>query len=525
MSPSPSPAPAASPAARAARVAVSLLFFVNGFGFASWVPHIPTVQSRLGLSPSLLGVALLATAVGAIIAMPLTGAWVARWGSKNVTFVTALSFCALVSLPVRAPTFPLLLLAMGGMGAFYGAMDVAMNAHAIAVEQRLGRPVMSSFHALYSLGGLAGAGGSILWLSWGLTPPTHMLGAAVFGLLAVLGASRFLLADVTGEGGGHSFALPRGPLLTLGLLTLMGLMVEGAMADWSAVYLRQSLGSEAGLAGAGFATFSLTMASGRFLGDWLNRRFGPTVLVRVGATIAACGLGIALLLHHPVAAMIGFGCVGLGMSNVIPLLFSASGRMPGISASVGIAAVTTTGYGGFLAGPPLVGFLSEQVGLPVALGLLVVLMGLIAVLGSRMPGAEASPAQPQPPTMRIEHLALWTRDIERLRAFYEAYFQASASPRYVNERKQFTSYFLSFASGARLEIMSRPQVLPLSDDALPRGYAHLAISVGSQEAVDAMARRFRDDQVPVLDGPRRTGDGYYECVVLDPEGNRIEVTV
>ena len=127
--------------------------------------------------------------------------------------------------------------------------------------------------------------------------------------------------------------------------------------------------------------------------------------------------------------------------------------------------------------------------------------------------------------MRIEHVALWTRDIERLRSFYETYFQASAGPRYVNERKRFTSYFLSFESGARLEIMSRPEVRAPVVDAPPVGYAHLAVSLGSREAVDAMAERFRREGHPVVDGPRQTGDGYYECVVLDPEGNRIEVTV
>ncbi|WP_434383392.1 VOC family protein [Melittangium boletus] len=127
--------------------------------------------------------------------------------------------------------------------------------------------------------------------------------------------------------------------------------------------------------------------------------------------------------------------------------------------------------------------------------------------------------------MRIEHVALWTRDIERLRSFYETYFQASAGPRYVNERKRFTSYFLSFESGARLEIMSRPEVEAPAADAPPVGYAHLAVSLGSREAVDAMAERLRREGHPVVDGPRQTGDGYYECVVLDPEGNRIEVTV
>ncbi|WNG32427.1 glyoxalase [Archangium minus] len=128
--------------------------------------------------------------------------------------------------------------------------------------------------------------------------------------------------------------------------------------------------------------------------------------------------------------------------------------------------------------------------------------------------------------MRIEHVAIWTRDIERLRSFYETYFQASTGPRYVNERKQFTSYFLSFASGARLEIMAKPLLVEASGaDTTPTGYAHLALSTGSREAVDAMAERFRRDGLPVVDGPRQTGDGYYECVVLDPDGNRIEITV
>lgn len=376
--------------ARTARVAVSLIFFINGFTFASWVPHIPTVQTRLEMSASVLGLALLAVAAGSLVSMPLTGAWVLRWGSRRVTLVGSLLFCALVALPVRAPTLPWLVLALAGLGASNGAMDVAMNAHAVAVERRLGRPVMSSFHALYSLGGLVGSGGSILWLSWGYTPSVHMAGAAGLGAVLVLGAARFLLPDAEEErGSGHAFALPRGPLLTLGLLTFMGLMVEGAMADWSAVYLRHSIGAEVGLAGAGFAMFSLAMATGRFLGDGLTRRFGPPVLVSVGASLAACGLGGALLLHHPVAAMVGFGCVGLGLSNVIPVLFSAAGRMPGVSSGVGIAAVSTTGYGGFLVGPPLVGFLAERTGLPAALGMLVLFMGLIAAQGSRVRASSA----------------------------------------------------------------------------------------------------------------------------------------
>jgi hypothetical protein len=269
---------------------------------------------------------------------------------------------------------------LGVLGVFNGIMDVSMNAHAVTVERRTGRTIMSSFHALFSLGGLVGSGASLLLLSWGLTASVHMVGAAMLGLGAVLTAWGFLLPPSTEEAGTtHAFVLPRGPLLVLGLVTFLVLMVEGAMADWSAVYLRQSLGAAAGLGGAGYAVFSLAMATGRLTGDRLVNGFGPEALVRAGAALAACGLGGALLLHHPVAAVIGFGCVGLGLSNLIPVLFSAAGRMPGISPGVGIAAVSTTGYGGFLAGPPLVGFLADQIGLPAALGGLAAALALVAV--------------------------------------------------------------------------------------------------------------------------------------------------
>ncbi|WP_224248541.1 MFS transporter [Hyalangium gracile] len=370
------------PSGPAARIAVSAIFFMNGFAFASWVPHIPTVQTRLGLSAGQLGLALLGVAAGALVAMPVAGALVARWGSRGVTLASALLFCPLVALPVHAPGLPWLAAALLLLGAVNGALDVAMNAHAVTVERRLGRTVMSSFHGLFSLGGLVGSGSSILLLAWGLTPEAHMAGAGAVGLLATLPASRLLLpgsADVGGNA--HAFALPRGPVLWLGLVSFFVLMTEGAMADWSAVYLRHSLHSEAVMAGAGYAVFSMAMATGRLTGDRLVTTLGPERLVRAGGVLAALGLGAALLLHHPVAALVGFGCVGLGLSNLIPVLFSAAGRQRGSAAGVAIAAVSTTGYGGFLAGPPLVGFLADSIGLPGALALLVPALAIVATGG------------------------------------------------------------------------------------------------------------------------------------------------
>ncbi|SEL46151.1 Predicted arabinose efflux permease, MFS family [Stigmatella aurantiaca] len=373
--------------ARAARRSIATIFFVNGFVFASWVPHIPTVQARLGIGPGMLGLALLSCAAGALVAMPLAGILIARWGSRKVTLGSALPFCLMAVLPVQSSRLSLLILALFAFGAVNGTMNVAMNAHGVTVAKRLDRPIMSSLHAFFSIGGLVGASGSILFLSVGFTPLLHMCGAIMLGLLLVGGVWRFLLPSSTDstERTGPTFALPRGPLLLLGLMGFFALMVEGAMGDWSAVYLRGMLKAGTGLAGIGFTLFSMAMAVGRLTGDRLVIALGPVRLLRVGGTLATCGLvalGIALPLHHPAAALVGFGCVGLGLSNINPLLYLAAGRTPGLAPGTSISAVITAGYGGILAGPPLVGFVTHRMGMPVALGLLAIFLAFIAVSAS-----------------------------------------------------------------------------------------------------------------------------------------------
>ncbi|WNG50076.1 MFS transporter [Archangium minus] len=360
------------------RVAIATIFFVNGVAFASWVPHIPAVQARLGLSTAELGLALLAVAGGALVSMPLTGVLLERWGSGRVTLVSSLLFCVLVALPVRASDLFLFVLSLLAFGAANGAMDVAMNAHGVAIERWMGRPILSSLHALFSLGGLAGAGCSMLVLKSGLSPSAHMVGAAGGGLLLVGAAARFLGQGSAGHAGSTPFfVLPRGPLLWLGGLAFLILLTEGAVADWSAVYLRNALHADAYMAGAGYAVFSLAMTAGRLLGDRLAAAFSPVALLRAGGLLAAGGLGVALLLHHPLAAVVGFGCMGLGLSNIIPLLFSAAGRTPGVPSGMAIASMSTAGYGGFLAGPPLVGFVADVVGLSLALAMLVVFLSIV----------------------------------------------------------------------------------------------------------------------------------------------------
>ena len=368
---------------KSARLAVSTVFFVNGALFATWVPHIPFVQAKFGLSEGRLGLVLLAIAVGALISLTLSGWLIGRFGSRVVTSVATVGFSLAVILPILAPNLIFLVLALMLFGFCNGAMDVAMNAQGVAVEERYGSPIMSSFHGLFSLGGLGGAGLGGLVLTAGIAPATHVLGAAiVLGSLGVVALRGLLPAKGDTTSDEPVFAVPTGPILGLSLLAFFSLVGEGAMADWSAVYLTNTLGATYGLAAAGFAAFSLTMAVGRLSGDRLVGYLGSVRLVRLSTALAALGLGVALMIGHPIAAIVGFGCVGLGLANVVPVLFSVAGRTPGVSAGTGLAAVATTGYLGFLAGPPLIGLAAELITLTWALGIVVLFIGLIALFAS-----------------------------------------------------------------------------------------------------------------------------------------------
>ncbi len=254
-------------------------------------------------------------------------------------------------------------------------MDVAMNAHGVLVEKKLGKTVMSSFHGLFSLGGLIGASIAALMLSSGLSPVVHtLIMAAVLLVLALSTVSRLLPkeAEVTNKATSEEpvFVKPTGPLLGLGLMAFFILMVEGAMGDWTAIYIENFPEVTAALAAAGFAAYSLTMAIGRLTGDFVIHRIGKVVVVRYGILISAGGLLLAALTTSAWLAIVGFGLVGIGLSNVVPTLFGAGGNVEGIDAGRGIAAVTTSGYTGFLVGPPLIGFIADATSLSVSFLLL-----------------------------------------------------------------------------------------------------------------------------------------------------------
>ena len=372
-----------APEFRRARRAVLAVFALNGFALGGWFVRIPAVQDRLGIGEGLLGVALLGAAVGALLSMTVTGALISRLGSRRVVGATALLLpISLIPLAL-APNVVALALALLLVGAANGALDVSMNSHAVAVEERYGRRIMSSFHAAFSFGALAGSvlGGGVAYLGVEVLP--HFLVVFVLATIAAVPAYRALLpsnADAA-EGGAPAFARPTRALFGLGVISFCVLLGEGAMSDWSAVYLDNALETGPGFAAAGYAAFSLTMALGRLFGDRLADRFGPTRLVRLCGAVAAVGLGVALAVGDPVFALVGFACAGAGFSVVFPLALSAAGQTDDVATGPALAAVSTAAYTGFLAGPPTIGFVAEVAGLGTALYLVVGLSTAVFLLG------------------------------------------------------------------------------------------------------------------------------------------------
>ncbi|MBB6099844.1 MFS family permease [Deinobacterium chartae] len=378
-----------SPRVTRARWAVSAFFFANGAAFAHWVTRIPDIRRQAELSDAQLGLALLGIAIGALLAFPLAGWLIARRGSRTVTFAAGAAYCALLPLLALPAGLPGLLGALLLFGFASGLLDVAMNAQGVEVERSYPYPVMSSFHAFFSLGGLVGAAWGGVMAAAHVSTAAHFLSAALLLLAGLLLAGPLLLrTPPEPRGNAPLLALPPRPLWGLGALAFCAAVSEGAMADWSTVYLREVLATSAGTAALGYAAFSVAMLLGRVFGDRLTGSLGAVTLSRAGGALAAVGLGTALLLGGTGWTLLGFACVGLGMSCAFPLVYSAAGRIPGISPGAGLASVATLGYGGFLLGPAMIGGLSELLGLRLALAVLVALaLGIVFLSGTLRRGA------------------------------------------------------------------------------------------------------------------------------------------
>ncbi len=374
-------------ALRRARLAVVVAFLVSGAAFANWAARIPAVKDDVGLSTGELGIALLGPAIGSLVSMPLAGVLMVRHGSRVVTRVTLVLFCAVLPLPALARSLPALLAALVLLGVGNGALDVAMNGQAVAVEQRYGRPLLAGFHGIWSLGALSGALTGGVAAAAGLAPLPHLVLAAALLLAVGAAATRWLLPAVADrvERPSLRLARPSRVLALLSAIAFCGLLCEGAAYDWSAVYLRDSLGASEGLAVSGYVAFALTMTGGRLVGDAVRARVGSRLLLGCAAAVAAAGLGAGLALANPVAAVAGFALLGVGLSCLVPIVLSAAGSASGLPAGAAIAAISTVGYLGFIVGPPLIGGLGELTTLPAALGVVVALTALVALMAWLLP--------------------------------------------------------------------------------------------------------------------------------------------
>ncbi|MFL6631792.1 MAG: MFS transporter [Massilia sp.] len=372
-------APAAS--VNAARWSVSTIFLLNGAGIGVWAAHVPLVQARAGIDTGVLGFLLLTIAGGAISAMPLSGWMAGRWGTRAVVVGSGLLFALMSAVLMNVGGLVPLFLAAYVFGASNGVLDVAMNANASEVEAARGVPTMSSFHGFYSLGGLIGAalGGLLIGAGLGDGRGALMVSVAIFA--AVLACAGRLLAVPPAPHATH-FALPRGPALFLGLLALLCFAIEGALVDWSALLLTERTRVDAASAALGYSAFSVTMAACRFAGDRLVLRFGPLRVMTVGGLGMFAGLMLAVVSTHFWLSALGFALIGLAAANVVPLIFAAAARMPGMSAGGGLATVATLGYAGLLMAPPLLGAIAAHTNIAVALGILS-LSGIVIAANSK----------------------------------------------------------------------------------------------------------------------------------------------
>jgi HAD superfamily hydrolase (TIGR01509 family) len=366
---------------RPTRVAITVFFLADGFLIGSWAARIPAVQHHADLTSPDLGLALFAMSLGALISMPLAGWLGERIGTRSVTVAALVVAGTSLFLASLATGLPGVAAALLGFGAGFGAINVAANAQGVALERLYGRSILSSFHAAFSTGGLAGAGVGALAAGAGIDAQTQFASLAVaVVVVASVSGRRLLPPERCDSRPAPVLVRPPRALLVLGAAAFFTLLAEGAAADWSAVYLSHSLEASAAVAGLGYTAFSLTMASSRLFGDRLTGRFGPVALARGGGVLASAGLAGALVAGSTAAALIGFAAMGAGLGVVVPVLFRAAGSTPGVPTAIGIAAVSTIGWLGFLAGPPAIGFVAGAVGLRAALAIVVVATAMVAVL-------------------------------------------------------------------------------------------------------------------------------------------------
>ena len=366
------------------RWATTGVFFVNGAVIGTWVAQIPWIQDRFDLSKSMMGLVILGMSLAVVLAFPVAGQAVVKHGTVRMIWIGGIATTLAVNLAVLLPNPLVLVLGLFVLGASTATMDVSMNSHGVGVEKRLGRPIMSSLHAGWAFGGMTGAAFAAACAALGVDARIAVAVASAlmlgFFVLSALRLGRG--SEAEGEDAAR-FTLPSRGVVLLAVLALLIMVTEGAMADWGGIYLRGELGASAALAALAFSVFAGGMTAGRVVGDWVNHRIGALALLRWGALLTGLPLAALLLIGTPGVALAGLFLVGLGVANGVPLMFSAAGRQPDTPPGPGIAAVSSMGSLGFLAGPPFIGFLADATSLAWALGTLVIAAAIVFALARR----------------------------------------------------------------------------------------------------------------------------------------------
>jgi fucose permease len=368
-----------------ARIAVKLLFFINGFVHANLAARFPRVQEIFSIDNGAFGLVLLSTSLGALLAMPFTGWLIIRNGSRRISIVAVFLYCLFVPLvPLMTGIFGLAFIFFV-MGITAGMLDVSMNSQAVMVEQQYRKPIMTSFHALFSIGVVAGAGCGALFVKLQTSLFIHLSVVVAMGLVGATWARYHLIHDKPQKKveEGPAFRLPNAAMISIGVIAFCCMLGEGAMADWSTNFMEKIAGASKAMAPLGLSSFALAMTIGRFFGDSIRAKLGDRKLMIYLGLISSFGLAITLLFIHPYVALAGLFITGLGLSSIVPIAYSIAGNTKDLSPGVGLAMVTTVGYSGFLFGPPIIGFIADWQSLRLALGIVAILFVAMTILSAR----------------------------------------------------------------------------------------------------------------------------------------------
>ena len=357
------------------RVATRLIFLLCGIGQSAWAPLVPFAKARVHANDQQFGLLLLCFGAGSIVSMPAMGTLTSRFGCKRLILVSALSLCAALYALSVAPSFLLLALALSFFGASIGSLDVAMNVQALLVEKAGLRSLMPGFHALYSVGGIAGAllTSMFIWLRVSAGNTAALVALLLVVLLLTARASLLPYGD-THSNGKTGFSWPDKTVMLIAVLAFLFMLAEGSMLDWSAIFLSDKVGMQARQAGAGYTAFSVAMTASRFGGNAIITHFGRARTIFLGALLAACGFFLAVAIPQPAVVLFAFVLIGLGAANLVPLLFTLAAEARGILGN-NVSFVTAVGYSGILTGPALIGFVVHHAGFPAAFaGLALILL-------------------------------------------------------------------------------------------------------------------------------------------------------